>query len=309
MGFLITCSSKPPHQQPIKSDEKVIVPFELIDNRIFVDVMINDQGPFKFIFDTGGANCITPQLAKRLNLTFVAAEDATGAGENSIKSWKTQIQKFNLNSLLLQKQDFMIMDLSAIQNAFEMKALDGIFGYEFLLKYSAQINYEKKLITFSSSNFETEGFFKIPFSFLADKPVVEAKINGFQAALLVDTGDRSSLTVFSNFRKIKKIDQSFVGKPIQTTGYGIGGPIPGLVAKLESLEITPLIKFNEIIARTPTTKGGFNAISDVNASIGNEILRQFHIIFDYKNKFIFLKPNANFGEITKFTPVPNNLNH
>lgn len=29
------------------------IPFDLIDNRIFVSVCLNGQGPFKFIFDTG----------------------------------------------------------------------------------------------------------------------------------------------------------------------------------------------------------------------------------------------------------------
>jgi hypothetical protein len=29
------------------------MPFELVDNRIFIDVQLNGKGPFKFILDTG----------------------------------------------------------------------------------------------------------------------------------------------------------------------------------------------------------------------------------------------------------------
>ena len=39
------------------SGQGATVPFELTDNRIFVDVSINGKGPYHFIFDTGGGNC------------------------------------------------------------------------------------------------------------------------------------------------------------------------------------------------------------------------------------------------------------
>src|ERR1700728_4914724 len=44
------------------------VPFKLIDGRIFVDVRVNGEGPFAFIFDTGGNAIISSKVAGRLHL-------------------------------------------------------------------------------------------------------------------------------------------------------------------------------------------------------------------------------------------------
>ncbi len=40
------------------------VSFELIDNRIFVNVMINGEGPFHMILDTGASLTVRPEVAR-----------------------------------------------------------------------------------------------------------------------------------------------------------------------------------------------------------------------------------------------------
>ena len=57
------------------------VPVVLHDNRIVADVQIDGKGPFKFIFDTGGTNVLTPEAARRLGLKTEAAGEDTGAGD------------------------------------------------------------------------------------------------------------------------------------------------------------------------------------------------------------------------------------
>ena len=38
------------------------VPFELVNNHIYVDVRLNGKGPYRLMCDTGGANIVTPEL-------------------------------------------------------------------------------------------------------------------------------------------------------------------------------------------------------------------------------------------------------
>ncbi len=59
-----------------------------------------------------------------------------------------------------------------------------------------------------------------------------------------------------------------------------------------------------MVARQPTTKAGFNALTTIDASLGNEVLRQFTIVFDYRHGVAYVAPNADFGTPTRFTPVP-----
>lgn len=295
-------TSERPATQALQSKP---IAFELLDNRMFVDVMLNGKGPFKFVFDTGGSNCLTPEVASILGLTTKPIGDATGAGEKSVEAWQVQIDTFQIGEIKIPSQEFMVLDFSPIKRAFALPAFDGIFGYEFLQKFSAKIDFVESTISFLPlGQVASDGFSVIPFTLMGDKPVISAKINNLDAKILIDTGDRSALTVFSNFRKNKAIENAFKGRAHQVTGYGIGGPIPAILSKVDSLEISPQAKLKNVVSRAPTTKGGFNSIPNVNASIGNEVLRQFEVVFDYQNKHLYLKPNKFYGESTRFVPVP-----
>lgn len=281
------------------------VQFDLLDNRMFVKVMINGQGPFRFVFDTGGRNCLTPEVAKQLNLPMKPIEDAAGAGEQTVKAWRVQTNSFQIGDITLSSQEFMVLDFSPIKKAFALPAFDGIFGYEFLQKFSAQIDFVGSRISFLSIGpLQSVGFSSIPFDLVSDKPVISAKINDLNAKVLIDTGDRSALTIFSNFRSQKAIQRAFDGRSPQITGYGIGGPIPAILSQVDSLEIGAQAKLKNVVTRSPVTQGGFNAIANINASIGNEILKQFDVIFDYQKKLLYLRPNKFYGEDTRFVPVP-----
>ena len=101
--------------------------------------------------------------------------------------------------------------MSDIQKAFRLPALDGAFGYEVLLQYLALIDFEKNRLTLTNdrSDLDESTYAKIPFKLQFDKPVNDSQIDGLPAKVLRDAGDRSSLTVFKNFRdqhsKIAKI--------------------------------------------------------------------------------------------------------
>src|ERR1700679_2523085 len=62
-----------------------IAPLEIIHNKPFVMVMVNGQGPFRFVIDTGtgGEAFVTPQLAEQLGLAQsgqIRLSDPSGKG-------------------------------------------------------------------------------------------------------------------------------------------------------------------------------------------------------------------------------------
>jgi Aspartyl protease len=56
------------------------VPFELLNNHIYVQVKVNGKGPFRFIVDTGGHDIVMPHLAQALGLHVDGQIPASGAG-------------------------------------------------------------------------------------------------------------------------------------------------------------------------------------------------------------------------------------
>ena len=53
-----------PHAQPAS----FTLPFELIDNRVFIKVRRNGHGPYHFILDTGATGTISDHVAQELGL-------------------------------------------------------------------------------------------------------------------------------------------------------------------------------------------------------------------------------------------------
>lgn len=281
------------------------IKFVLDDNRIFVDVALNNQGPFKFIFDTGGANTMTPEVAKALHLSVTPGDDSGGAGNGQIPTGNTEVGELSLGATKLTKQPFMVMDLSPIQRAFHFVKLDGIVGLELLQKFATLIDYDSQELIFYPS-FPKEmasAFDEIPFELLFDKAAITVRIAGITAKVLIDTGDRSALTIFRNFRRHSEIAAVYKKKPIVTSGCGIGGPIPARIGRVKTFDIGGF-QIKHLISRAPTTKGGFNSITEAQASIGNETLREFIVGIDFKNKLLLLKPSRQFGRTTEFVPVP-----
>ena len=58
----------------------VAAPFEIHSGHIYIDAMINDQGPFHLLFDTGAVNVLTPGAAQRLGLVVDNNVSAQGTG-------------------------------------------------------------------------------------------------------------------------------------------------------------------------------------------------------------------------------------
>ncbi|MFO0749537.1 MAG: aspartyl protease family protein [Myxococcota bacterium] len=282
------------------------LPFRLVDNRIWVDAFVDHQGPFVFAFDTGGANMVTPALAERLGLASVAAGSTTGAGEGQVAYATARVAHFQLGALELAQQDFMVLDVSPIQAAFALPAFDGLFGFEVLSRYAARIDFAGLRLDLLDgvAPADVAGFDRVPFTLVADKPVIAATIDGVPARVLIDTGDRSSLTIMTAFLAHPEIAAAFPDATAQVTGVGIGGAIPARLGAVGHLAWSPRAALDHVVARQPTTKGGFNALPDLDASIGNEVLRQFTVVFDYAARVAWFAPNAHFGEPTRFTPVP-----
>jgi hypothetical protein len=125
-------------------------------------------------------------------------------------------------------------------------------------------------------------------------PSVEATIDGVRGELAIDTGDRSSLTLFSPFVARQRLREKYQRRIGAVTGWGVGGPIPADVTRAGSLSFGGF-DIARVITRMPTLKTGVFA-SDISAgSIGNGVLKRFRATFDYGGKRLFLAPNASFG--------------
>jgi len=121
------------------------VPFRLQDNRILVDILLDQKGPFRVIFDTGGSNVMTPAVRHTLGAALSVQGHVSGAGEDSVESGQSWVREITLGQFTLHDQDFLVLDLEPIRKAFDFERLDGVIGYEVLERAGVRIDFDRSV--------------------------------------------------------------------------------------------------------------------------------------------------------------------
>jgi predicted aspartyl protease len=126
------------------------VPFKLAKPDkplILLEAMVNGQGPFRFVLDTGaGLTILSPDLAARLKVVKGETKEGLGAG-GGVEVHFGSVQSLALSEVRLQDLQVGIMNLSAISQACGID-LDGIIGYNFLKEFRVLIDYPRQTVTF-----------------------------------------------------------------------------------------------------------------------------------------------------------------
>ncbi len=128
----------------------VTVPFRSASScepLLLIDVMINQQGPFQFVLDTGAsATGLSRSLAERLKLGEGERLTALGCG-GSLEAGLVQLQELGLGPLRMENLKVFVADLSAIAGKVGAE-IDGILGYDFLHHWRVLIDYPGQTVTF-----------------------------------------------------------------------------------------------------------------------------------------------------------------
>ncbi|HZZ66293.1 MAG TPA: pepsin/retropepsin-like aspartic protease family protein [Candidatus Baltobacteraceae bacterium] len=279
----------------------VTVPFTYHDNRILIRANIDGEGPFWLILDTGSSRvAITPGVARRLNLAVRDNGTVTGGGNGAAHVGAAVLRTVTLGTLSEKDVKADVLDLGVIRTKFRFPHLDGIVGYPFLSHYVTFINVDDGTITFSSTAPPEPGN-ATTTSFDGVLPIVKGSIDGVSTKILVDSGDRSSLTVFAPFAKSQGLYGKYPSRADIVTGYGVGGPIHADIFTLPTLNVLGT-RFQHVVARASRATGGAFASVDQGGSIGTGILKRFNTVYDYKHKTIVAWPSKYFKEPFEFVP-------
>ena len=277
----------------------VTLPFQLIDNRIFVPVTVEGRGPYQFIFDTGGRNVLDLGVARELKLALEGADAAEGAGASAQQAWQAHVGETTLGAVRMREQDFVVTSLEPIRRAIGFRRFDGVVGAELLSRFVIDIDYAQQRLTFNDAATWTPDAALgpgLPLDFVGDIPTIAGAVDGIKGRFLIDTGDRSSLTLFGPFVERHKLRVKYPRKVQVVTGWGIGGPIPADVTRVGVLQFAGHT-VGAVVARMPLLKSGGFASTDAAGSIGTGVLKRFRAVFDYRHKRMFLAANPGPGAV------------
>ena len=280
----------------------VSIPFELKNNLILVNVVLEGVIPLKFIVDTGVSSTVLIErefadiigLKSDRSITLVGA-----AGMREVEAFIINQVSVNLEGIsgynipmMVLKEDYLNLDSSLGVK------VHGILGYDLFKNFIVNINYaSRNLYFYSHEKFRKPLWFydEIPLSVEGTKPYVYKEVtmdNGekLKSKLMIDTGASHSLMLHSSSDEKISLPQKTIRDVL---GAGIAGKIEGDVGRVKALEIYDKLTLENVITRFPD-KGTYSDViegTQRNGTIGGGVLHRLNVYFNYKDELLYVKKN------------------
>lgn len=279
------------------------VPFQLIDNRMVVQATVDGVPGFAMIVDTGAYGVmVTPGVAEKLHLSQRGGGTINGAGSGRLAIENARLNDIAVGDYDLGKQKVIVGDLGAIQRGIGFLHLDGIIGFDMIGSHFVRVDVDRSLLTISRAPFPVpSGAQSVPLTSPDGFFRVNVKIDGVPGNVILDTGDRSSFTIFKAFAEHNGFYDVTPAVRNALTGFGIGGPIHSDVIRTH-LDVFGF-SIPKVVTRVPLGNAGIFTASPLAGSIGNGVLTRFNTIYDGIHHTLTVWPSNRFAVVEHYDPL------
>ncbi|MBO9690840.1 retropepsin-like aspartic protease [Chryseobacterium sp.] len=268
-----------------------ILPFSLENNSVYVYCKVNKTDSIKFLFDTGAnGSVINSNSKKKIPLKIDGKSENRGSnGVNSVDySSQNTIQFGNI-----KKNDIQFTLIP-----YDSANFDGIFGTDIMNERTIEIDYHKNEIRFYDKDdfIDLTEFEKVKLHMIDNYPAIESGIivNGKECSGFfgLDSGADDVLTIASPFAK-----NNALIKTMKTIGKATARGSDGSVYEMPVV-LCPAVKFaQKYLYNLPITLSGstegIDSTEKMAGFFGNQFLKRFNTIIDFKNGYIYFKLNKN----------------
>ena len=267
------------------------IPFAIAgDSRIYVTAFVNGSDSLRFLVDTGASSIVlntnSPKL-KGLIHNGESADNLGASGENSV-------EYSNDNSVKVGSIQYDNAGCAHIP--YPPEYWDGVFGLNGLAAFNIEINYDDfKIYCYPKDTLTVDdSFVSFPFIYKYDVPFVQlpVKLNGKLHNLLleIDTGSDRIIdlnTPFVNKNRLLDTQKPFAISRIASSDGG-SGELKNVF--FDEVIVGPYI-MPKVAGAFSTPSSGMQSKEDIDGMIGNNFLKRFNILIDFKSNNIYLQPN------------------
>jgi predicted aspartyl protease len=266
------------------------------DNGIHLKGKINNSDNLDFLFDTGAGSCVITSslINQKVNLKIDGNQENAGTDGVSV------VDKSSKN--IIEIDNLIWEDVSLLSINYQKPAFDAVLGWIAFENKIIEIDYEKSILVIhqSLSNISKD-YTKLEYKLIGGIPYIKCKLivneKESEGWFDFDTGSNGELIIGQKFAKNNLLNNVMknigTSKSVGSTGIAIKNNkviLPKLkLGEYEMYQIPLSIQEQEVEG------------DEHNENIGNNILKRFNTIIDFKNNYIYLKPNNLF-----YTPILRN---
>lgn len=286
--------------------QRSVVSFDLLNNRPIIAVRVgNAREPLRFVLDSGSGMCVIAEdAARRLGLPAVArggmARAVGGSGRFEI------IYGF-LPSLSIGEATISNVPVYIRRFFNREEDIDGYIGLSVLSKFIAAVDYENRTMTLvRGSEAERERAVVVeagnPQRAFVEVPArmtpsgfwsSEVRLDGVERPLnfIIDTG--ATISVVSDVLAERENMNRFAHGARRSRVYGAAGVTDNVpVLRLPNVAFGTLARTNVDTVVLDMSSVNETAGFEQTGIIGGNILRHFHVTFDFARMVVRLRPLA-----------------
>ena len=274
-----------------------VIPFDLVGGHIFVDARIDGGPPLRMAIDTGSGNVLATDTAAALHIQRGAEFDLHGTGEQTVEASAARVDAIELGSVTLRDQHLTLLPFGDLRAAEGVARFDGLIGHELFDRFDVRIDYALRVMTLyepGTAPRDPSGV-AVPIAFEGTMPDVRGDVDGIPGTFTIDTGDRGSFSLTVPFVEEHDLVARYRPRVEGIAGWGIGGPVRAKLTRVGDLRFGGIDVANPV-TRLPDAQHGFFTSRSIAGNIGYGVLHRFTLTFDYRDRELFLTPNAAVGD-------------
>jgi len=257
---------------------------------LLVHPRIDGRDAGTFVFDTGsGGNMIAPQVADELGLAR-AGDSWLGMAAGQTATGIRTAGSLTLGPLTIEQPAFAEMDCGPLSRHAQVE-ITGFIGYDVLARAVVELELERSRIAlFDPATFELPGAAWQEIAIAGAHPFVKGSFESHAGWLRLDTG-APQVAVVLNGPTIERF-QLLEGRTVQRTRATLPGGEMDIALGPVADVIIGGHRFEQLTALFPLESGG--AFDDPYAlgNLGQECLKPFRVVFDYRHRRIALIDRA-----------------